>query len=179
MPRTIVKGSKLELIKSRHFGLMRSAFRIHGGINSNRIRNGPPGRSGMSNDELFQRLVAAGLVNLAEPIKKEEPEKEKPEILPVSFTDEKSLKVKQPALISSLHIGMQCSSCGLRFATSEQTSRYRRHLDWHFQKNRKEKESIKKGRSSRAFFYDISDWTQSEEMEELEDRGKPNIFLNL
>ena len=123
-------------------------------------------------DELFQRLVETGIVaNLSEPKKQEEPEKEKPEIIPVSFDDDKSLRVKQPAVIGLLYNGMQCSSCGLRYATPELTSRYSQHLDWHFRQNRKERDSARKAHS-RTFYYDLSDWTQYEEVEDLEDRGE-------
>ena len=123
-------------------------------------------------DELFKRLAANGIVNLTEPIKQEEPE-----IFPVSFTDDKSLKVKQPALVSLLYCGKQCNSCGLRFPTPEVTPSYRRHLDWHFRQNRKEKGSIRKVHSQ-AFFYDSSDWIHSDDVEELEDRGEP-IYKSL
>ncbi|XP_043484064.1 uncharacterized protein LOC122512348 isoform X2 [Leptopilina heterotoma] len=123
-------------------------------------------------DELFQRLVETGIVaNLSEPKKQEEPEKEKPEIIPVSFDDDKSLKVKQPAVIGLLYNGMQCSSCGLRYATPELTSRYSLHLDWHFRQNRKGKDSQRKAHS-RTFYYDLCDWTQYEEVEDLEDRAQ-------
>ncbi|XP_051175876.1 uncharacterized protein LOC127291029 isoform X2 [Leptopilina boulardi] len=123
-------------------------------------------------DELFQRLVETGIVaNLSEPKKQEEPEKEKPEIIPVSFDDDKTLKVKQPAVIGLLYNGMQCSSCGLRYATPELTSRYSLHLDWHFRQNRKGKDSQRKAHS-RTFYYDLCDWTQYEEVEDLEDRAQ-------
>ncbi|XP_033212729.1 uncharacterized protein LOC117170223 isoform X2 [Belonocnema kinseyi] len=123
-------------------------------------------------DELFQRLVETGIVaNLSEPKKQEETEKEKPEIIPVSFSDDKSLKVKQPAVIGLLFNGMQCSSCGSRYATPELTSRYSQHLDWHFRQNRKERDSARKAHS-RTFYYDLSDWTQYEEVEDLEDRAQ-------
>jgi pre-mRNA cleavage complex 2 protein Pcf11 len=48
-------------------------------------------------------------------------------------------------------------------------------LDWHFRKNRREKEKKNaKKAQSRAWYYILSDWIQFEELEDLEDRGKKN-----
>jgi len=38
-----------------------------------------------------------------------------------------------------LYKGTQCSSCGLRF-DGEAEAFYREHLDWHFRRNRREKD---------------------------------------
>lgn len=65
---------------------------------------------------------------------------------------------------------MQCSSCGARFAP-ELATRYSHHLDWHFRQNRRERDSARKAHS-RPWYYDVSDWIQFEEIEDLEDRGK-------
>lgn len=64
---------------------------------------------------------------------------------------------------------MQCSSCGARFAP-ELATRYSHHLDWHFRQNRRERDSARKAHS-RPWYYDVSDWIQFEEIEDLEDRG--------
>lgn len=63
---------------------------------------------------------------------------------------------------------MQCSSCGARFAP-ELATRYSHHLDWHFRQNRRERDSARKAHS-RPWYYDVSDWIQFEEIEDLEDR---------
>ncbi|XP_034189307.1 pcf11 cleavage and polyadenylation factor subunit isoform X1 [Osmia lignaria lignaria] len=122
-------------------------------------------------NELFQRLVETGIVpNLSEPKKQEEEEKKEPEIIPVSFDKPETLKVKQPAIAAALYSGMQCSSCGARFAP-ELATRYSHHLDWHFRQNRRERDSARKAHS-RPWYYDVSDWIQFEEIEDLEDRAQ-------
>ncbi|XP_053999708.1 uncharacterized protein LOC128887631 isoform X2 [Hylaeus anthracinus] len=122
-------------------------------------------------NELFQRLVETGIVpNLSEPKKQEEEEKKEPEIIPVSFDKPETLKVKQPAISAALYSGMQCSSCGARFAP-ELATRYSHHLDWHFRQNRRERDSARKAHS-RPWYYDVSDWIQFEEIEDLEDRAQ-------
>lgn len=100
--------------------------------------------------------------------KQEEEEKKEPEIIPVSFDKPETLKVKQPAIAAALYSGMQCSSCGARFAP-ELATRYSHHLDWHFRQNRRERDSARKAHS-RPWYYDVSDWIQFEEIEDLEDR---------
>ncbi|XP_015603412.1 uncharacterized protein LOC107271676 isoform X2 [Cephus cinctus] len=122
-------------------------------------------------NELFQRLVETGIVpNVAEQKKPEEEEKKEPEILPVSFDKPETLKIKQPAIAATLYSGMQCSSCGARFAP-ELATRYSHHLDWHFRQNRRERDSARKAHS-RPWYYDVSDWIQFEEIEDLEDRAQ-------
>ncbi|XP_070159553.1 pre-mRNA cleavage complex 2 protein Pcf11 isoform X3 [Polyergus mexicanus] len=120
-------------------------------------------------NELFQRLVETGIVpSLMEQKKQEEEEKKESEISPVSFDKPETLKIKQPAIAAALYSGMQCSSCGARFAP-ELATRYSHHLDWHFRQNRRERDSARKAHS-RPWYYDISDWIQFEEIEDLEDR---------
>ncbi|XP_020280817.1 uncharacterized protein LOC109853274 isoform X2 [Pseudomyrmex gracilis] len=122
-------------------------------------------------NELFQRLVETGIVpNITEQKKQEEEEKKKPEITPVSFDKPETLKIKQPAISAALYSGMQCSSCGARFAP-ELATRYSHHLDWHFRQNRRERDSARKAHS-RPWYYDVSDWIQFEEIEDLEDRAQ-------
>ncbi|XP_076676323.1 pcf11 cleavage and polyadenylation factor subunit isoform X2 [Andrena cerasifolii] len=122
-------------------------------------------------NELFQRLVETGIVpNIPEQKKPEEEEKKEPEIIPVSFDKPETLKVKQPAIAAALYSGMQCSSCGARFAP-ELATRYSHHLDWHFRQNRRERDSARKAHS-RPWYYDVSDWIQFEEIEDLEDRAQ-------
>ncbi|XP_017892802.1 uncharacterized protein LOC108632624 isoform X2 [Ceratina calcarata] len=122
-------------------------------------------------NELFQRLVETGMVpNLAEQKKQEVEETKEPEITPVSFDKPETLKVKQPAIAAALYSGMQCSSCGARFAP-ELATRYSHHLDWHFRQNRRERDSARKAHS-RPWYYDVSDWIQFEEIEDLEDRAQ-------
>ncbi|KAJ8667667.1 hypothetical protein QAD02_009330 [Eretmocerus hayati] len=137
----------------------------------NQTTSGPTVTLPLNLNELFQRLVETGIVsNLFEIKKTEEEEKKAPEIIPVSFDKPETLKTKQPAMVSALYSGIQCSSCGARFAP-EMATRYSRHLDWHFRQNRKERDSSRKAHS-RLWYYEISDWIQFEEIEDLEDRAQ-------
>jgi hypothetical protein len=55
--------------------------------------------------------------------------------------------------------------------------KYSQHLDWHFRQNRRDKDNTRKAQS-RKWFYDVSDWIQFEEIEDLEERGKIcNLYL--
>lgn len=88
----------------------------------------------------------------------------------LSFSKTDQLKVKHPAVISALHVGTQCASCGLRF-TDEKCEKYRQHLDWHFRVNRRDKDGARKA-FSRKWFYEMEDWIQFEEIEDLEERAR-------
>lgn len=48
--------------------------------------------------------------------------------------------------------------------------KYSQHLDWHFRQNRRDKDSARHAHS-RKWYYDVSDWIQFEEIEDLEERG--------
>ncbi|XP_017069241.1 uncharacterized protein LOC108106576 isoform X2 [Drosophila eugracilis] len=81
-----------------------------------------------------------------------------------------TIKTRQSAVVATLYLGMQCSSCGVRFPP-EQTIKYSQHLDWHFRQNRRERDSTRKA-TSRRWYYDINDWRQYEEIEDVEEREK-------
>uniref|UniRef100_A0A182K1H3 CID domain-containing protein n=1 Tax=Anopheles christyi TaxID=43041 RepID=A0A182K1H3_9DIPT len=93
-----------------------------------------------------------------------------PEIDPVLLDKPETLKKRQTAVVHQLFSGMQCSSCGVRFPP-EQTMKYSQHLDWHFRQNRRDRDSARKAHS-RKWYYDVSDWIQYEEIEDLEEREK-------
>jgi hypothetical protein len=76
---------------------------------------------------------------------------------------------RQPGVVALLYSGIQCSSCGVRFPP-EQTMKYSQHLDWHFRQNRRDRDNTRKAQS-RKWYYDVSDWIQFEEIEDLEERG--------
>ncbi|XP_065337867.1 pre-mRNA cleavage complex 2 protein Pcf11-like isoform X1 [Cloeon dipterum] len=121
--------------------------------------------------ELMAKLTEHGFIqsaNAVEGKKKEEVEK-KEQYKPVTFAPE-SLKTRQTGAYAGLYCGIQCSTCGLRFAP-EQTLKYSQHLDWHFRQNRRDKDSAKKAQS-RKWYYDVSDWIQFEEIEDLEERAQ-------
>jgi pre-mRNA cleavage complex 2 protein Pcf11 len=77
---------------------------------------------------------------------------------------------RQPGVVALLYSGIQCSSCGVRFPP-EQTMKYSQHLDWHFRQNRRDRDNTRKAQS-RKWYYDVSDWIQFEEIEDLEERGR-------
>ena len=75
---------------------------------------------------------------------------------------------KRPEIVSSLHSGLQCSSCGDRFDKNS-IETYRAHLDWHFRQNKKLKE---KSRISRPWYFKLNLWTNFEEHEDPKVRSK-------
>uniref|UniRef100_A0A1Q3FY43 Pre-mRNA cleavage complex 2 protein Pcf11 n=1 Tax=Culex tarsalis TaxID=7177 RepID=A0A1Q3FY43_CULTA len=135
-------------------------------------------------DELYKKIVAAGILtksnsapaststsatSVASKLDKAL-EEELEEIEPVFLNKPDQLKKRQAAIVSQLFCGMQCSSCGVRFPP-EQTMKYSQHLDWHFRQNRRDRDSARKAHS-RKWYYDVSDWIQYEEIEDLEEREK-------
>ncbi|GBP76226.1 Pre-mRNA cleavage complex 2 protein Pcf11 [Eumeta japonica] len=138
-------------------------------------------------NDLFAKLVASGIVQVPNvEVKKvedkpletkdvEEPKskpmkEDKNTVNRVDFLRPTTLKIKQPGLVARLYGGMQCSGCGTRFPP-EHTVRYSQHLDWHFRQNRRERDSARRAHS-RHWHYDLSDWVQYEEIEDLEEREK-------
>ncbi|KAK4887613.1 hypothetical protein RN001_003884 [Aquatica leii] len=140
-------------------------------------------------NDLFQRLVATGIVTSATPasvpVVEEPPPASPPKfnrninnlknMKPVLFNKPETLKQRRQPLINMLYIGMQCSSCGMRFPP-EQSMYYSQHLDWHFRQNRRGKKNIRKA-ASRRWYYTLLDWKNYEEIEDLEEREK-NYFEN-
>ncbi|XP_073846203.1 pcf11 cleavage and polyadenylation factor subunit isoform X2 [Musca autumnalis] len=94
-------------------------------------------------------------------------------IKPIELSKPESIKTRQAAIVNTLFSGMQCSSCGVRFPP-EQTIKYSQHLDWHFRQNRRDRDSSRKAHS-RKWYYDLNDWIQYEEIEDLDEREK-NFF---
>lgn len=115
---------------------------------------------------IYQKLLATGIINKVKEIN--EQEKEKPS--PVLLNDRETLKKRQPAIISALYSGTQCSSCGIRFPL-EQTKKYSEHLDWHYRQNRREKDAARQVQR-RNLYYSVNDWLQFEEIENVEERKK-------
>ncbi|XP_072157803.1 uncharacterized protein [Bemisia tabaci] len=121
--------------------------------------------------ELVQKLFAKGMLGKAVEEKKEEtPKAVDSELKQVDFTKPETLKVRQPAMITKLYSGQQCSTCGLRFLDGL-TDKYSQHLDWHYRQNRRKKDMAHTVQS-RQWYYDISDWIQFEEIEILEERAQ-------
>lgn len=123
----------------------------------------------MNITDLYQKLLATGILNTVKETAKEKKEK----VSPISLSKPDSLKKRQMAIIHSIYSGMQCSSCGLRFPL-EQTMKYSQHLDWHYRQNRRERDSARKAHS-RKWYYEVADWIQYEEIENVDEREK-NFF---
>ncbi|XP_045529689.1 pre-mRNA cleavage complex 2 protein Pcf11 isoform X1 [Pieris brassicae] len=127
-------------------------------------------------NDLFAKLVATGIVSVINEQKPEKKADDKPKredksvIHRVDLLKPQSFRIKQPGIVAKLYGGMQCSGCGARFPP-EHTVRYSQHLDWHFRQNRRERDSARRAHS-RHWHYDLSDWVQYEEIEDLEEREK-------
>lgn len=127
--------------------------------------------------ELMKKLTEAGIlkqVGGVESAKKEETVEEK--IPDLTSLDNELLKQKYNGAIQKLYSGVQCAQCGNRFNQQNDTtgmvgqakgttSRYSKHLDWHFRQNKKEKEEVNKAHS-RSWYYTLSDWLLYEELSE-------------
>ncbi|XP_014243508.1 uncharacterized protein LOC106663303 isoform X2 [Cimex lectularius] len=120
--------------------------------------------------ELLKKLVAVGIVPAVNKEKEKESSEDLSTLKMVDFSQPETLKVKQPALVTRLYSGIQCSSCGVRFSP-EETVKYSQHLDWHFRQNRRDRDSARIAQS-RKWNYDVSDWIQYQEIEDLEERAQ-------
>lgn len=154
------------------------------------------GVSNLDINDLLKKLVATGIIggaassnasessskasNKPEKKKEKSPEdtrkiksyqpEEKRKVDPVTLSRPETIKKRQAGIVDTLYLGIQCSSCGLRFPP-EQTMKYSQHLDWHFRQNRRERDS-KRRAHFRKWYYNQSDWIKYEEIEDLEERGK-------
>lgn len=132
----------------------------------------------LSIGDLFQKLMETGILPQQQRTTSSEDKatptstaaKEKEKATPVLLSRPETLKKRQSAIVHSLFSGMQCSSCGVRFPP-EQTMKYSQHLDWHYRQNRRERDSARRAHS-RKWYYDVSDWVQYEEIENLDEREK-------
>lgn len=154
------------------------------------------GVSNLDINDLLKKLVATGMIGIGNAEApstsknngKKEKTPERPEdsrknrgteekktaiIIPVSLSRPETLKKRQNGIVDTLYLGIQCSSCGLRFPP-EQTMKYSQHLDWHFRQNRRERDS-KRRAHFRKWYYNQSDWIKYEEIEDLEERGEKSF----
>lgn len=124
----------------------------------------------MDINDLFQKLLASGIIN--KPNKEISPnkDKEKDKAPIVDLSKPETLKKRHPSIINSLYSGIQCSSCGIRFPL-EQTIKYSQHLDWHFRENRRERDSARRA-PQRKLYLPLSEWLQYQEIENEEEREK-------
>ncbi|XP_078371534.1 uncharacterized protein LOC144655193 [Oculina patagonica] len=112
-----------------------------------------------------------GLTLPAAAMPKKEPPKVKP--IPEIKLVPEELKRRHDGVISTLYDGTQCSSCGLRFP-GEAAKIYREHLDWHFRKNRREKDGRRV--AHKQWFFTVKDWLNYEEISDPEERARSSFF---
>lgn len=124
----------------------------------------------MDINDLFQKLLASGIIN--KPNKDTSPNKEKEREKPpvVDLSKPETLKKRHSSIINALYSGIQCSSCGIRFPL-EQTIKYSQHLDWHFRENRRERDSARRA-PMRKLYLPLSEWLQYQEIENEDEREK-------
>ncbi|GAB0098150.1 hypothetical protein DMENIID0001_138570 [Sergentomyia squamirostris] len=137
----------------------------------------------MSIDDLFKNLLASGILGSGSLTSMQKSSsgkssrsdsnkmpRERNAVRPVDLSKPETIRTRQGAIVHQLFSGMQCSSCGVRFPP-EQTMKYSQHLDWHFRQNRRDRASARKAHS-REWYYEVTDWIQYEEIEDLEEREK-------
>lgn len=132
-----------------------------------------PSSMPMDINDLFQKLLASGIINKpnkeASPNKDKDKDKDKEKAV-VDLSKPETLKKRHPSIINALYSGIQCSSCGIRFPL-EQTIKYSQHLDWHFRENRRERDSARRA-PTRKLYLPLSEWLQYQEIENEEEREK-------
>ncbi|XP_001641783.2 pre-mRNA cleavage complex 2 protein Pcf11 [Nematostella vectensis] len=93
--------------------------------------------------------------------------------IPEISLDPEDLKKRYSGIIMMLYEGTQCSSCGLRFP-GEEAAMYREHLDWHFRRNRREKDGRRV--AHRQWYIPVEDWLDYEEIMDPEDKAHSSFF---
>lgn len=121
-------------------------------------------------NDLFQKLQETGILPKAAEAVASTSTAAKEKVALISLSRPETIKRRQAGIVHTLFSGMQCSSCGVRFPP-EQTMKYSQHLDWHYRQNRRERDSAKRAHS-RKWHYDVSDFIQYVEIENLEEREK-------
>lgn len=71
----------------------------------------------------------------------------------------------EKALISQLYSGKSCSNCDMRLDPTE-TTKYSKHLDWHFQQNRRARMQ-----KDRQWYGMTLDWVEGDDGDKDEDRS--------
>ncbi|KII74307.1 Pre-mRNA cleavage complex 2 protein Pcf11 [Thelohanellus kitauei] len=77
------------------------------------------------------------------------------------------MKIRNKKIIDGLRVGVQCSSCGLRFSVDDKEG-YSNHLDMHYFRN------SKKGKNSyrwRPFYYPFKTWVDLDESDQSKIKG--------
>ena len=103
------------------------------------------------------------------------PERKHPEPnIPELELNPESMRVKRDYLIKQLYRGLQCTSCSLRFdvQSKEGKEKYSTHLDWHFRKNRRNRNKTVNLR--RDWYYPLDQWLQFKEITLESNSSKPD-----
>ncbi|XP_014312986.1 pre-mRNA cleavage complex 2 protein Pcf11-like [Myotis lucifugus] len=140
-------------------------------------------------NELFSKLLKAGILKLSQPdsattqvnevaaqppAEEEEGQNEDRDVPDLTNFTTEELKQRYDSVINRLYTGIQCSSCGMRFTTS-QADVYADHLDWHYWQNRTEKGASRKV-THRRWYNSSADWIECEGTADLEERAKSQFF---
>uniref|UniRef100_G1PYJ8 Pcf11 C-terminal domain-containing protein n=1 Tax=Myotis lucifugus TaxID=59463 RepID=G1PYJ8_MYOLU len=140
-------------------------------------------------NELFSKLLKAGILKLSQPdsattqvnevaaqppTEEEEGQNEDRDVPDLTNFTTGELKQRYESVINRLYTGIQCSSCGMRFTTS-QADVYADHLDWHYRQNRTEKGASRKV-THRRWYNSSADWIECEGTADLEERAKSQFF---
>ncbi|XP_015776112.1 PREDICTED: pre-mRNA cleavage complex 2 protein Pcf11-like, partial [Acropora digitifera] len=133
---------------------------------------GPPPAEVQQPPPLPTRPVSSVLPILAAVLPQKELVIEKKEIPEIKLVPDE-LKRRHDGVVSTLYDGTQCSSCGLRFP-GEAANIYREHLDWHFRKNRREKDNRRV--AHRQWYFVVKDWLGYEEISDPDERARSSFF---
>lgn len=74
-----------------------------------------------------------------------------------------------------MYLGVQCQTCGIRFLSTA-IDRYNEHLDWHFRRNRREKEEMKVAKF-RRWYYDVVVSVECDRLTLLKTESRANLFI--
>jgi len=85
-----------------------------------------------------------------------------------------NLKRRDEGAVNGLYFAfpLQCKNCGLRFLDRE---RMDKHLDWHFNQNKRDKDRVKKA-NSRSWFLEREEWITDIPYNELDKANVPSPF---
>ncbi|KAF7492848.1 Pre-mRNA cleavage complex 2 protein Pcf11 [Sarcoptes scabiei] len=115
--------------------------------------------------------------------KLEESNRNQFEYLPLEMSQ---LKQAHQFVIDQFYTGLQCTNCSLRFAEetsgNSKTSRYSRHLDWHFRQNRrcktKQESNLATVSHRRPWYYTLEQWIMFKEVNDNIDEDNNTFFDN-
>ncbi|XP_054237601.1 pre-mRNA cleavage complex 2 protein Pcf11-like [Indicator indicator] len=137
-------------------------------------------------NELFAKLLSAGILHLpdpaptsaqgnepsAQPAAEGKATEQKEDVPDLTDFQVKELRQRYSSAINALHTGIQCGSCGVRLATSQD---YAKHLDWHYGQNRRQR-AAGRAAAHRQWYCSSAEWIEFAEAADLEKPAKSQIF---